>query len=100
MLFTLRLIGFFPTCCSQSTWLSVRVRIRCGMRNAENSQRAKCRKFCAERSAFYPLAIFLIPHSALSGGWSLHGTLAIDMYVHVHKTLFKFIFACMYNVWM
>ena len=76
-----------------------RVRVKCGMRNAENSQRVKCGKFCAERSAFYPLAIFRIPHSALSGGWSLHGTLAIDMYVHVHKTLFKLIFACMYNVW-
>src|SRR6218665_3360307 len=39
------------------------------MRNAENSQRVKCGKFCAERSAFYPLFIFRLPHSALSGGW-------------------------------
>src|SRR6218665_1180454 len=69
------------------------------MRNAGNSQRVKCGKCCAERSSFYPLFIFRLPHSAFSGGWSLHGTLAIDLYVHVHKTLFKLIFACMYNVW-
>src|SRR6218665_2989678 len=45
---------------------------------------------------FRILPVGYFPHSALSGEWSLHGTLAIDMYVHVHNTLFKLIFACMY----
>src|SRR6218665_1512656 len=80
--------------------VSKRVRVKCGMRNAECGKlpTGKMRKiFCG---TFRILPVGYFPHSALSGGWSLHGTLAIDMYVHVHKTLFKLIFACMYNVWM
>src|SRR6218665_1796418 len=32
-----------------------RVRVKCGMQNAENQQRVKCGKSSAEYSAFYPL---------------------------------------------
>ena len=41
------------------------VRVKCGMRKI--AKRVKCGKVCAERSAFYPLAIFRIPHSAEDG---------------------------------
>src|SRR6218665_2368159 len=38
----------------------------CGMRNAENSPRGKCGTVRTKFSAFYPLAIFRIPHFTLT----------------------------------
>src|SRR6218665_3409176 len=72
-----------------------RVRVKCGMRNAENSQRGKCGKFCAAlvphftRWLFSP---FRIPHSAedgvYMGCWQLICTymctrLCLNLYLRV-----------------
>src|SRR6218665_997651 len=40
--------------------MKLRVRVKCGMRNAENNQWVKCGKFSPEYSAFYPLCQLVV----------------------------------------